>query len=112
MHDALPSMWAGLSAGVAAWIAALASGARFDWRRDRGGMAIMHIEAPNRRLEVVATQAISHFEIQGVDKYKFSECLPVHNLCFVKICGLDNWTRTTTVQDIQRTGKFSQVAAA
>jgi hypothetical protein len=73
MHDAPPSTWAGLSAGVAAWIAALATGARFDWRRDRGGMAIMHIEAPNSRLEVVA--AISYFEIQGVDKYKFSVSL-------------------------------------
>jgi hypothetical protein len=72
MHDAPPSTWAGLSAGVVAWITALAPGAHFDWRRE---MAIMHTEAPNRRLEVVATQDISHFEIQGVDKYKFSECL-------------------------------------
>ncbi|KAJ7351976.1 hypothetical protein DFH08DRAFT_956795 [Mycena albidolilacea] len=79
MHDAPPSTWAGLSAGVAAWITALAPGARFDWRRDRGGMDIMHIEAPNRRLEVVAIRAISHFEIQGVDKYKFSECLPIRS---------------------------------
>jgi hypothetical protein len=65
MHGAPPSTRAGLSAGVVPWIMVLAPGARFDWRRDRGGMAIMHIEAPNRRLEVVATQAISHFEIQG-----------------------------------------------